>query len=213
MLDDLPEVSRVNFGELSRLYELLEEFGSTLVEPTNRPLKVIIFETFHRWEVKEVIEREQFHLADDLQYIADTSRWVWLETGVEVNFTDDDGQPRDAFGLHGVADREEDFFAGRKVVLVPDYVQSLDAALHLKGQLSFLNLQLTELETEFFTRWKAQLFAGDRLIEDSAAIPSVALLKVVVRQLLSRPAELNWPKFGPGRESYAARKSDLDNVA
>lgn len=154
---DAPDRCHETFEELSRLYELLDEYGKTLVEPTNRPLHVLIFEAFHRWEVKEVVSSERIQLMGDVGYATENSRWIWLETGSWVGFVDDNGRPLDEFGLHGDTDSAGNFIADPKVLLIPDYVQSFDAALQLTGQLTFMKLQLTELEGEILTSWKAEL--------------------------------------------------------
>lgn len=73
-MHDVPDHSHVDFGELSRLYELLEEYGETLTEPTNRPLNVIIFEAFHRWEVKEIDRTERGNLTGDFDFIDNNNR-------------------------------------------------------------------------------------------------------------------------------------------
>lgn len=197
MQSDIPTPADVNFTELSRLYELLDEYGRTLTDPTNRPLNVIIFEAFHRWEVKQIAKVGQFRFPG-LTLPTEEIEWVWLKTGMWVDYLDEDGRPREEFGLHGDYDNEGNFVFEPEVRPIPDYVQSLDEALELKSKLTFANLRIVELEGDFFPLWRAALVAKDcNTLEDKAATPSVAVLKVVLKAIFQCREELNTPKFGP----------------
>lgn len=199
--DDLSPV-RVNFDELSRLYELLDEYGRTLIDPTNRPIGVLIFEAFHRWEVRRIVTEQEVSWPDGFNFATQDIRWVWLETGRWVNYLGDDGSPREEFGLHGYEGREGTFIVQPEALPIPDYAESLDDALDIKGRLSFAKLQIIELDGDLLPLWKAVLTADNAAVyQDEAVTPSVAVLKVVLKQLLASPEQLNWPKFGPPTES------------
>ncbi|NRP73321.1 hypothetical protein ILFOPFJJ_04220 [Ensifer psoraleae] len=157
----------------------------------------LIFEAFHRWEVKQIAKVGQFHFPGFNLPIAKTE-WVWLKTGMWVDYLDEGGRPREEFGLHGGYDNEGNFVFQPEVLPIPDYVQSLDKALELKNKLSFANLRIVELDGDFLTLWKAALVAKDgKTLEEEAATASVAVLKVVLQALIQSPEELNWSKFGP----------------
>lgn len=193
---------RVNFDELFRLYELLDEYGRTLTDPTNRPIDVLVFEAFHRWEVRRIASRHEVAWPDELNFAMQDTRWVWLETGGRMTCPGGDGLPREDFGLDGCEEREGTFVVQPALLPIPAYVESLDDALDIKGRLSRAKLQIIEPDGNLFPLWKAVLTVGDAAVhEDEAAAPSVAVLKAVLKQLLGSPEQLNWPKFGPPTES------------
>jgi hypothetical protein len=198
MQSDVLAPANVNSDELARLYDLLDEYGRSLIEPTNRPLNVLIFEAFHGWEVQKIVKENKVCWPDGFNFTTEEIRWVWLETGCWVNYSDDNGRPREEFGLHGYDGSEGNFVSRPKPLPIPDYVQSLDDALELRDHLpSDGKLQIVELEGDFLTLWRAVLIARDGdVYEDEAATPSVAVLKAVLKQLLRSPDQLNWPKFG-----------------
>ena len=190
----------VNSEELTRLYDLLDEYGRTIAEPTNRPLNVLIFEAFHRWEVQKIVRNHDVQWPCGFNFSTEEVCWVWLESGRWVNSLDDDGKPREEFGLTHDYDNKDNFVAQPEQRPIPDYIESLDEAFRLKQMLSFAKLQLAELEGDFFTLWRAKLLTGDGdLYEDEAATPSVAVLKAMLKQLLKNTDQLNWLKFGPPR--------------
>ncbi|GEC31686.1 hypothetical protein N181_01860 [Sinorhizobium fredii USDA 205] len=187
----------MNFAELSRLYELLDEYSRTLTDPTNRPLNVVIFEAFHQWEVQQMKKMGQFRFPG-LNLPTEEIEWVWLKSGMWVDYLDEDGRPCEEFGLYGYDDSEGNFVFEPEVRPIPDYIQSLDEALDLKGKLSFAKLRIVELDGDFLTLWRAILLAKDgNTLEDEAATPSVAVLKALLKALIQSPEELNRPKFGP----------------
>lgn len=193
---------RVNFDELFRLYELLDEYGRTLTDPTNRPIDVLVFEAFHRWEVCRIVSRHDVPWPDGLNFAMQDTRWVWLETGGRMTCPRGDGLPREDFGLAGYEEREGTFVVQPALLPIPAYVKSLDDALEIKGRLSRAKLQIIEPDGDPFPLWKAVLTVGDAAVhEDEATAPSVAVLKAVLKQLLGSPEQLNWPKFGPPAES------------
>ncbi|MEZ0003226.1 hypothetical protein [Sinorhizobium fredii] len=197
--------SRINFAELSRLYELLDEYGRTLTEPTNRPLNVMIFEAFHRWDVKQIAKVGQFRFPG-LDLPTEEIEWVWLKSGMWVDYLDEDGRPCEEFGLHAYDDSEGNFVLEPEVLPIPDYVQSLDETLELKSVLSFAKLRIVELDGDFLTLWRAILVAKDgNTLEEEAAIPAVAVLKVVVKALIQCPEELIRPPLLSRRMTHLAR--------
>lgn len=202
MQSDTPDPkTHVNFEEVSRLYDLLDGYGNTLEDKTERSLNVMIFEAFHRWEVQKIVKREEVSWPDDFNFTTEEIEWVWLETGSMINCLDDDGGPCEEFGLHGEYDKQGNFVIQPKTVPIPDYIESLDEALELKRMLVFRNLRIDELVGNSFTLWRAALVAKDcKTLEEEAATPSVAVLKVVLKALMQSPARLNWLKFGSPME-------------
>lgn len=190
--------AEIKLGALIRLYELLDEYGRTLDEPTNRPLNLLIFETFHQWEVKRVLKREEVRWPEGIHFETSETRWVWLQSGGWADFVDEDGKSHELFATY-----EWDGLCGQRSLqpslqIVPDYVNSLDEALKLKIQLSSATLNIAELDGDFFPLWRTTLTGrqGEVYI-DEAITPSVAILKTMVRQLLNTAPELCLLKLGP----------------
>ena len=190
--------AKLNSEELARLYDLLDEYGCTLIEPTNRPLNVLIFEALHRWEVQEVVEEKAVCWPDGFNFVTSENRWLWQKTGLWVDLVDDDGKPCEEFCLVREYDGNGNFVALPELRPIPDYVQSLDAALEVKQTLSIRQLQMTELGGDSFTLWRAALLAEDSDVHESEAVTApVAVLKAVLKEVLANPGQLEWPKFGP----------------
>lgn len=188
----------LNVEELSRLYELLDEYGRTLDEPTNRPLNTLIFEAFHLWEVKKLSKIEEVHWPEGVYFELSESRWVWLESGCWVDSIDDDGQACEDFLTY-----EFDGFDGKRSLqptlhIIPDYANSVDEALNLKNRVFLGKVGITESTGGFFPLWRATSVARNGVTyREKAITPSVALLKTVLRQLCDSSCELSSSKHGP----------------